>query len=186
MDSFKKIQSKWEKQAEITIPENGFEVMLNKIKAIKNKQKITNIVLGITALVLIGFFFYISGYNNNQVVLGLSLMIGGLITRIVIELLSIKRLKKLNTSANNAVFRQGLIKYYSQRRIVHLVLTPIIIVLYIIGFIILLPLFKANLSTGFYTYIVVSSIVVLLVLGLFIGRQIKKELMELRVLKDQE
>jgi hypothetical protein len=58
--------------------------------------------------------------------------------------------------------------------------------LYGIGFLILLPLFKANLSSGFYTYIVVSSIVVLLVLGLFIGKQMNKELMELRALKDQE
>ena len=186
MDSFKKIQSEWEKQDEIIAPENSFESLISKIKSIKNKQKITNVVLTTTVLVLIAFFFYVSGYKNNQVVLGLSLMIGGLITRIVIELLSIKQLKKLNTSENNAVFKQGLIKYYSQRRIVHFVLTPIIVVLYVIGFMILLPLFKANLTSGFYTYIVVSSIVVLLVLGLFIGKQINKELMELRALKNQE
>jgi preprotein translocase subunit Sec61beta len=186
MNSFEEIKSEWGKQDEIIVPENSFEALLSKIKNIKKKQKITNVVLAITVFVLIAFFFYISGYKNNQVVLGLSLMIGGLVTRIVIEFLSIRYLKKLNTSKNNAVFKQGLIKYYSQRRIVHLVLTPIIVVLYAIGFIILLPLFKANLTSGFYTYIVVSSIVVLLVLGLFIGKQIKKELKELRVLKDRE
>lgn len=186
MDSFKKIQSEWEKQAEIVIPENGFETILSKIKAIKNKQKITNVVLGITVLILIGFFFYISGYNNNQVVLGLSLMIGGLITRIIIEILSIRRLKKLNRSKNNRVFRQDLIAYYSQRKIVHLVITPLIVLSYSIGFIILLPLFKANLSSGFYTYVVVSSTVVFLVLGIFISRQINNELVELRTLKDRE
>lgn len=183
MDSFKKIQTEWEKQAEIRVPENSFDTLLSKIKAIKNKQKITNGVLTTTVLILIVFFFYISGYKNNQILFGLSLMVGGLIARIVIELLSIKHLRKLNASENNRVFKQGLIKYYSQRRIVHLILTPIIVVLYCIGFMILLPLFKANLTSGFYTYIVVSSIAVLLVLGLFIGKQIKNELINLKDLK---
>jgi hypothetical protein len=113
MNSFEEIKSEWGKQDEIIVPENSFEALLSKIKTIKKKQKITNMVLTTTVLVLITFFFYISGYKNNQVVLGLSLMIGGLMTRIVIELLSIKQLKKLNSSANNKVFKQGLIKYYS-------------------------------------------------------------------------
>ncbi|GMN10100.1 hypothetical protein MTsPCn9_14850 [Croceitalea sp. MTPC9] len=186
MNSFEEIQSKWNEQAKIRPPKDGFESLMKEIEKIKNKQKITNVVLFATVLVLVGFFFYISGYNNRQVILGLSLMIGSLIVRIIIELLSIKKLQRINRSKENTLFKQELTKYYNQRRIVHIVITPLIVLLYAIGFIILLPLFKANLSAGFYTYILISSIVLLVVFGFFIGRQLKNELADLRFLKDSD
>ncbi|MFD2587986.1 hypothetical protein ACFSQJ_13655 [Croceitalea marina] len=186
MNSFDEIQSKWNKQEEIRPPKEGFQILVQEIAKIKNKQKITNCVLFGTCLVLLGFFFYISGYNNKQVILGLALMTGSLVVRIIIEILSIKKIKKVNRGRNSRIFKKELLKYYSERRIVHFVVTPVIVILYGIGFVVLLPLFEASLSTGFYNYIVVSSIVISLVLGLFIAKQIKKELEDLKVLKDSE
>ncbi len=186
MNSFEEIQSKWNDQDKIKAPKDGFKSLMKRIEEIKNKQKITNGVLLATVLVLGGFFFYIAGYNNHQVILGLSLMIGSLIIRVVIELLSIKKLQRINRSIDNTLFKQELTKYYNKRRIIHIVITPLIVLFYAIGFVILLPLFKVNLSAGFYTYILASSVLTLLILGLFIAKQIKKELEDLRILKDSQ
>lgn len=186
MNSFEEIQSKWNKQDKIKAPKDGFRLLMKKIEEIKNKQRITNGVLLATVLVLVGFFFYIAGYNNHQVILGLSLMIGSLIIRVIIELLSIKKLQRINRSKDNTLFKKELTKYYNKRRIVHIVITPLIVLFYAIGFLILLPLFKANLSTGFYAYILISSIVLLFVFSLFIGKQIKTELTDLKLLKDSD
>ncbi len=161
MNNFEELQSNWKNQPEIQATEEGFQSLLNSLRKIKNKQRITNIVLGSTIIILIGFFFKISGYSNQQVTLGISFMIGSLLIRIVLEVLSIRNLNKMNMVSQQTDFRNDLLAYYKNRKLVHFLWTPAIISCYVIGFLILLPLFKANLSTGFYTYIVISSIVLL-------------------------
>jgi len=139
----------------------------------------------ITALILVAFFFYVSAYNSRMVVIGLGLMIGALAIRIALEIMSINKINKMDVTIDAARFKATLITYYRQRRIVHLMATPLIIIAYCIGFIILLPSFKSSLSSGFYNYILVSSVVVLIVLGIFIIIQIRKELSALRALTNE-
>ena len=157
MEKFEELKSQWKTQTNINPPINGYAEIVKQTKAIQRKQKITNIVLVLTILVLVMFFFYISAYNVLTVALALSLMLGVLIVRVVLEILSIKTLKQLSPS-----------------------FTPIIILLYGIGFIILLPYFKAALTSGFYTYVIVSGIIVFIVGGLLITNQIKKEIQTLK------
>lgn len=64
MNNFEELQSNWKNQPEIEATEKGFESLLNGLSAIKNKQRITNVVLGSTIIILLGFFFYIAGYGN--------------------------------------------------------------------------------------------------------------------------
>lgn len=92
-------------------------------------------------------------------------------------------LNNLNVSTTVENFKIRMINYYKTRVNTHLIWTPIIILLYSIGFILLLPAFKANLSSGFYNYIIVSALVMLLLLGMLIFTQIRKELAILRELK---
>lgn len=183
MNNFEEIESNWKNQPEIEATEKGFQTLLKSLRTIKNKQRITNAVLGSSIIILIGFFFSIAGYNNQQVVLGISFMIGGLLIRILLEVLSIRALGKMNTLSRQTDFRNDLIAYYTNRKLVHFLWTPIIIICYVVGFLILLPLFKANLSAGFYTYIVVSSIVLLIFFSIFIAKQIRKEMKELKRLQ---
>lgn len=185
MNNFEELESNWKSQHEIQVTEEGFQELLNGLRKIKNKQHITNAVLGSTAVILVIFFFYISGYSSQQVILGISLMIGSLLVRVLIELLSIRKLKKMNSVAQSTDFRNGLVEYYKGRKLVHFGWTPLLILSYIAGFIILLPLFKANLSAGFYTYIIVSSIVLLIVLSIFIAKQIKTEMDSLKRLQQE-
>lgn len=183
MKDFEDLKSQWEKQPELIAPNNGSKMIIEKVTFIKRKQRIANVILTTTSIILIGFFFYIKAYNNSLVTIALVLMIGSLWARICIEFLSIRKLKEINITNTASVFKQKIIMYYKSRIKIHYIFTPIIITIYAIGFIILLPFFKESLSSGFFTYIQVSSVVVLIVLGLFIRKQIQKELFILRELQ---
>ncbi|MGB5554449.1 MAG: hypothetical protein WBM83_07310, partial [Flavobacteriaceae bacterium] len=136
-------------------------------------------------LVLIAFFFYVSAYNFQTVTLGLLLMIGALALRIGIEIMSLKTINKFDFTKDTANFKKQMLAYYNRRRKVHFIITPIIIFAYCVGFVLLLPSFKASLSVGFYTYIIVSSLVLLIVLGAFIAKKIMKELSVLKELNSE-
>ena len=179
MNNFEELQSDWKNQSKIEPTEQGFQNLLTALREIKNKQRVSNVILSITVIILIGFFFYISGYNNQQVILGISFMIGSLLVRMLLELWSMRKLNKMNTLSNRADFRNELIVYYTDRKFVHFLWTPLILLTYVSGFLILLPLFKATLSTGFYTYIIVSSIMLLIFFSIFITKQIIQEMKKL-------
>lgn len=176
MTNFEDLKSQWENQPNPETPNDGYKDIIKKVNFIKNKQLITNIVLGLTTLVLTSFFFYIKAYKNGIVSFSLLLMIAALLTRILIENLSTKRLKNINVTLETVAFKQKMIDYYKKRIKTHYVITPIIVVLYIVGFVMLLPFFKQELSNGFYTYIKVSAVVIFVVLTVFIRKQILKEI----------
>lgn len=186
MKTFEDLKSQWEKQPLPELPNDGSMVIMEKIDLIQKKQHITNGVLFATTVVLIGFFFYINAYTNVVVTLGLVLMIGALAVRIMLEFFSIKDLKRMDFTKDAVAFRTDMIGYYKKRIATHYVATPIILALYAIGFIILLPSFKQNLSKGFYTYIVVSAIIILVLLIFFIGKQIQKEVKSLKQIKNSQ
>lgn len=183
MTIFEDLKEQWADQPKPIVPNDGAKKIIEKITLIRRKQRIANVVLSITALVLIGFFFYISAYKFQTVTLGLLLMIGALVSRVGLEFVSIRTLKRLNVSIDAKSFKQKMIRYYRGRTKVHFIATPIIIITYCVGFIMLLPSFKATQSSGFYSYIVISSVVLLIVLGIFIVNQVQKELMMLNELK---
>ena len=180
MKTFNDIKSEWGEQKESETPKNGASKIIEETIKIKNKQWITNLILGSTVLLLIGFFFYIKAYLVTKVTLALALMILSLVIRIVMELLSILRLKKIKFQDSTVSFKENLMTYYKRRLNTHYIFTPIILVAYIIGFLTLLPYFKESLSSGFYTYIIVSGLLILII-GLFLMyKKIRQELNALR------
>jgi hypothetical protein len=185
MTSFEDIKTQWKDQKNIDIPNNGHKIIMKKVSDIKKKQKQTNIILFLTILVLIAFFVYIAAYKYLIVASALLLMIGSLAVRIGLELQSIKNLSRLNVNISASSFKENIIGYYKNRVHIHLIWTPIIILIYSIGFVMMLPSFKASLSSGFYTYILVSSVVILVILSFFIYKQITKELSVLKELTDK-
>lgn len=180
MNTFEDIKTQWNNQKRPDFPKDGLDAILSKTNSIRQKQRWTNIILSITILILVGFFFYISGFKNQSVSLALGLMIFSLIIRIGLEVYSITRLKALNFSSNATTFKMKMIAYYKSRIRTHYVFTPILIIAYCIGFITLLPFFKQSLSSGFYLYIKISAVVVLIVMSGFIAHQIQKEVLILK------
>ncbi|MEP1982641.1 MAG: hypothetical protein ABJJ07_03185 [Maribacter dokdonensis] len=183
MNNFEDLQNTWQNQSKISATEESFKSLLKSVKSIENKQRTGNAVLTITIITLFAFLLYVSGYKNATFLLGIALMICSLMVRIGIELFSLRRLRSINFSADYNTFKQDLTTYYFFRRFTHFIITPLAIIIYTVGFIILLPLFKVSLSHGFYVYILCSSIVFLTVLCVFIYRQVKNELNKLRQLQ---
>ncbi len=186
MKTFEDIQSQWERMGEPKMPKDGARLVMEKIKTLKRKQRIASTVLTVTVAILLFFFFYITAYRSTPTMIGLLMMMGALVVRIVLEVLSTKNLGKLNMGHETTKFNKGLIKHFTRRKWIHFLITPLAFVIYIAGFVMLLPAFKENLSPGFYTYIVVSSIVVLTFLAGFISYHIYKEHLILKSFKTTE
>ncbi len=184
MKTFENLKTEWLNQPEHELSKDGPKKIEEKTTFLKRKQRITNIILLITTTVLAFFFIYISAYKENLTMFALLMMIGSLLIRIFVEFFSIKKLDKMNIALSENEFQQKLLGYYEGRKKVHFVLTPLVLCVYAIGFILLLPFFKAELSSGFYLYIIISSIVCALVIGGVIFKNIRKELQILKELKE--
>ncbi|MEM8509090.1 MAG: hypothetical protein AAF717_14760 [Bacteroidota bacterium] len=183
MDDFERLRNTWKEQRIAEPSEAGFTRLKNRIKYVTKKQKIGNVVLLSTIGVLLLFFFYIDAIAYSDVALALGAMILALMVRVLVEFLSIRHLKHLSIAINIQKFK-GKLKNYCKGRIwVHTVVTPIILVIYCYAFWTLLPNFKASLSKGFYQYIVVSSLVLLVVFSFFISFQARKEMKVLKELR---
>ena len=183
MELFENLKKDWKNQSTQKPTDIGFKTISDKIKVAKNKQWITNAVLFATIIILISFFFYVSAYKQSRSTWGLILMIVPLLMRLNIELLSIRKINKVNKGVDFKLFKTKLEHYYKSRKQIHFIITPIIFGLYIFGFSMLLPIFKQNLSSGFYNYITISSVVIFLILSILIIKEIKKELLFLNELK---
>lgn len=182
MTTFENIKSTWSNQNAPQMPTDGAIKLTNKIQSLKQNQLYTTVILSLTVAVLVAFFFYIAAYKVSVVMLGLSLMIASLIIRVALELYSSKTLRSLNVTLSTLAFKEKLTKHFKSRILIHYLATPIILALYIIGFVLLLPSFKENLSSGFYNYIIVSGIVFFVVLVFLIIKTIRKELQDLKKL----
>ena len=183
MSNFNDIKQQWAAREIPMPPEQGFSKIIDTSKTLRIKQWIGQVVLGITVLILILFFFYISAYKNNRVFLGLGIMIGSLVLRIGLEFFAIIKKSNMPADKDMKYYRKQLIRFYTRRKYLHFLVTPLLFVSYIIGFIMLLPSFKQALSSGFYTYIFISSWFIFLALAILIGFQIRKELIFLKDLK---
>ena len=176
MKEFEQIKEKWRNQTKLNAPVDGVEKIIEKTEYLKKGYRITNMVLVATVLILIIFFFYVKAYLATTASLGLGLMIGGLILRILLEYLNLKRLQTIKYDLSFKSFEQKMKAYYNTRIKTHYYITPIVVILYVLGFLILMPFFKEALSEGFYIYTQISSIVILVFGVYFIYKEIQKEL----------
>jgi hypothetical protein len=186
MKNFENIKSQWENRTLPTPPSHGVDEILKKVKNLKQQQRYGQVILLLTVLVLVWFFFYIRAYNVSIVMLGLLMMIGALAVRMGIEYLSGIKRNNLNRSGDALSFRKQLKKYYRNRLWVHYLATPLLYALYTIGFVLLLPSFEESLSRGMYLYVLFSFIPILAALAWVIIRQIKKELCMLKSLVNDD
>ncbi|PRP67711.1 hypothetical protein [Nonlabens agnitus] len=150
--------------------------LIKKATTQRRKQKIGVLVMSLTVVILTAYTVWQLPNHFNTFILGLFLMIGSLIIRILIEVASrnskVTRLLELD----GKMYLQYLKRFYKRRKRIHFIITPICFAVYVLGLIQLFPYFKAEFSKGFYIYLIVSAIVSLLVIGFLITNQIKKEL----------
>lgn len=165
----------WDIQANDISNFNPKEI-ITKAKKQRKSQYISIIVMSLTVMVLIIYAFYYAFSQWNTFNLGLILMISSLTLRIVLELFFLYRKEKQLISMAQKAYRAYLKKYYKARQMINYIITPICIIVYIIGFYLLLPYFKEYFSQTFYNYIVISGIISLIVvIAIIINSTIKEQ-----------
>jgi hypothetical protein len=100
------------------------------------------VVLSITFIVIGLFFFYVTPFRDILSRIGVGLMLGGLLLRIIIEVFSIMKSKKVQLTNDSSSTTDDAIAFYAFRKKVHGPVTITIVVLYMLGFFFLSPEFS--------------------------------------------
>lgn len=186
MEKFDELQTIWNKQPNVVGNTSALELMKKgeaHLKKVRAGHWGTITTISVLIIVLIAYFIVIKAYQLNDLSIGLTLMIMVMIARIVLEWISANRFGSIKADNSLAEFSTKMHQYYAWRNKIHTVFIPIIYILYIIGFTLLLPAFKANLSHGMYIYCIISGYGFLIVFALFLVRVLRKEMKLLEFLK---
>ncbi len=189
MEKFKELQSIWNQQAIIQPKLDTEEIKtksFQKIKAQKVKHFWTIGILSTLIIVLIFFYKFIYNDAITSKLNGLELMILVIVIRIVLEIVSAILFKKIDFTTSFKKHTDQLVAYFKFRKTIHFIFTPIIYLLYIVGFYLLLPLFKTSLSHSFYLYVLISGIVFLTLFSLQLFKIIRKDLNDLKFLQNAD
>lgn len=186
METFDELQNIWNRQPNVTGNTSATELMKRgeaHLKKVRAGHWGTIIIISVLILVLIGYFVSMKAYQMNGLTIGLTLMIVVMIARVVLEWMSASRFRSIRPHNSLAAFSAGMQEYYSWRKKIHSVFIPIIYILYVIGFTLLLPAFKANLSYGMYLYCVLSGYGFLTIFAFLLVRILRKEMKLLEFLR---
>ncbi|MCU0467352.1 MAG: hypothetical protein MUF58_02025 [Arcicella sp.] len=179
MNNFDDIQSLWDNQnPNVNSALSPAEIIA---KSEKNKNELRrNHLATITVLTItvIGVIWYASVYGNRaypDVTFALSLMIGSMFLRIGMEYISYLKFQKINLQNTTKECFEATTRFQQLRLRIQLVVTPLSLMGYVVGFCLLLPYIKPAVSRGFYLYILGSGIFFLIFISIIIYRQIKRE-----------
>ena len=164
----------WDNQ-DTSAPNYSAKEIIVKAKKHRFSQYMTITIISLTVIILIVYALKYTFQSWNSFNLGLLLMISSLILRIIFEFSSVYRKESRLISMDFKTYYAYLKKYYRIRISVNYIVTPICIIIYGIGFYLLLPYFERDLSKGFYTYIIVSGIASILFIILITIYGIGKE-----------
>jgi len=157
-------------------PTQIITIAKQKMKSTINLQIGTIITLIITVLGISSFFIYVAKFEQLISHIGIALMIGGLVLRIIIELFSISFSTRINLSESAVKTNKVSLNYHQFRKRINGSVTIVILVLYTIGFYLLTPEFSLYFSTGVLILIDLSYILAAIIFTWFIRKTIKKEM----------
>ncbi|MBX2915968.1 MAG: hypothetical protein KF856_11930 [Cyclobacteriaceae bacterium] len=136
-------------------------------------------VLTLTVLVLVFYFYYLYNFQDVLSKIGYNLMIGGLTIRVIIELFSAWRSRKIKIEDTASASLQNSVAFFQFRKRIHGPITIFIFVAYFIGFYMLTPEFYRRISLMWLVLMDTSALIVAAVLVYFIRRGIRQELHDL-------
>jgi Na+/proline symporter len=180
MSDFDNMISGWKNQP-VPKAKNASEIISlarERLKDSRKKHLITSAVLGITLLVVITYALTVEG-EGLLFMAGIGLMVGSLLVRILIEWNSLVSLKKINIGEITNSYLTQLKGFYKKRRKIQGSVTVALFGAYVVGFLLLIPLFKQAMPSGLFIYIIVSGPVILAVLAYFIWKKVREELRNL-------
>lgn len=162
----------------------NIDQMYEKIRANKKESLLfyygTIAILSMTLIVISCFFYFVAPVQELLSRLGASLMIGGLVVRIIYEVISIGKAKTMHTIDNSLNAVNHSISFYQFRKNIHGKIAPIIISLYTIGFYLLTPEFLLYMSVQRVIFFDVFYLFIALFLFFQIRKGVRKEMASLK------
>lgn len=187
MTTFDDIQDAWNQQGgpqtKPPQPQELIGLAQKNTKEIRNKHRWTIGILTVSILLFLWYIITYTGLGFSRFHAGLSLMLFSLLLRLVLEYISYVHFRRIDLRADFHHYTKSITRFYHNRKKIHYFCTPVMLGAYIIGFVLLLPVFKESFTTGFYLYILISGSIFFLVFSLMVLRQVKKEMRLLTFLK---
>ncbi len=180
-NEFKNLQQKWQKQKkELGNSSLSFEHIVSTIER-KSKKGLSFhygniIILLITLICLFLFFYFVAPVQEILSRIGVGFMMIGILLRIVIEVFSSiksKKINKLDTALKNT---ELTIDFYKFRKKIHGAITHIIFVLYLVGFYMISPEFSKYFNLWKMILMDASCFIILAFIYIQMRKGIKKEL----------
>lgn len=179
------LKSGWDGSGSAITPPSPADQLIAEARRFNRKslmfQRQTLLILGSTFLVVSYFLLFYFGFRELLSHVGVGLMLGFFLLRIVLEGYSIRRgnEKEITVSAAEGL---ELEKTYLQLRLrIHGFYTYLTLGAYTLGFLFLLPEFSQHISSFWMAALVSSYFIPGIILTLLIRTNVQKELRELRM-----
>ncbi|PKV50451.1 hypothetical protein ATE84_2509 [Aquimarina sp. MAR_2010_214] len=180
-NEFDELQRKWQKGKKDIESNSGIlEETLSSITSKKNLNVRFHygniIILSITLIGISAFFYYVAPVKEILSRIGVALMIGGLLLRIIIECISVLKSKRIDVIDDVLKTTNNTIAFYKFRKRIHGPVTITIIALYTIGFYMITPEFSLYFTTWQMVMIDVSYVIGAIIFITFVRNSIRKEI----------
>ncbi len=159
MEAFDELQTIWNKQPQPRVVTSSAQLMEKgeaHMKELRAGHRGTIAILTVLIATLVAYFIFIGAHLLNELTLGLSIMIGVIIVRVLLEWMSVRKFNAIRYHHSVVDFTEKMRHYYAWRKRVQRIFIPVIYISYTVGFSLLLPTFEANLSRGMFWYVVIS------------------------------
>lgn len=138
---------------------------------------LSNIIILLTTMIgLIAFFYYVAPLQTLLSHVGIGLMLGGLLLRILIEGYSMMRGLRIDLSVNAQQATDDALAFHRLRKTIHGPFTIVIVLLYSIGFYLLTPEFSRYFTLPWMILIDGSYLVGATILIVLIRRGVRQEM----------
>lgn len=187
-DPLKNLKNSWQAAKKDSQQPANTDHLINLAQA-KMKSAVYMHVKNIAILVLtfaglVAFFTYVAPFGHTLSHLGIALMLGGLLIRILIEGYSIYLSSKIDLSASVSVVNQQYLDFHAYRKRIHGFVTMSILIAYSVGFYMLMPEFSLYFSQSIIILLCLSYPIAAAIFGFFIRKGIRGEMRYLNELID--
>jgi len=164
------------------------KISRQKMRAASAIQLGNLLVLVATVAALSAYFYFVGHFLWTLSIMGMWLMIGSMIFRIIIEGFSVYRSRTIDLGNSIQLVNDQNLKYYNFRKTINGPVTKGVLVLYSIGFLLLMPESKEFISDLLLVALVGSYLLAIGIVWFFIKKAVNEEgrlLTSLRDLKNE-
>jgi hypothetical protein len=177
---------KWKQGKETLSPEGSANLLVTQANSRKKQVRLeiygNLIILALSLIILAWFFKFVISLKDTASQAGMYLMLGGLLVRVVIEIISVVKFRHIRYSDHIEQTTAAALSFYQFRRRVHGPVTVSILTMYVIGFYLLTPEFSQHIPLQWMIMMHVSFVIMAAVLFWLISKGVRKEMSTLKYL----